>query len=176
MPTIVCPQCENDSSIQRVSAVVADGTSTGSFSGPSGALTYSDGKVGSASGYTYLSGEAITNLASMLNLSPEPNSTTRLHGTTRLRFLQRDFALSMLGAAFCQPRASAFEVRAVRGMVPVLMVSDDGSRTRRMVEFVFNDLGCQSMSLGCGEGGAFFSNRRRKCIRNKWARMDCNIW
>lgn len=74
MPTIVCPQCGNDNSIQRVSAVVAGGTSTGSFSGPSGAITYSDGKVGSAGGYTTLSGGSSTNLAKMLAMSPIPQS------------------------------------------------------------------------------------------------------
>jgi hypothetical protein len=68
MPTIVCPQCENDSSIQRVSAVVASGISTGSFSGPTGAITFSDGKVGSAGGYTTLSGGSSTELAKMLAL------------------------------------------------------------------------------------------------------------
>jgi hypothetical protein len=74
MPTIVCPQCENDSSIQRVSAVVAGGTSTGSFSGPSGALTYSDGKIGTAGGYTHLSIGSTTNLANMLKLPPKPRT------------------------------------------------------------------------------------------------------
>jgi len=69
---IICPQCNNDDSIQRVSAVVAGGTSTGSFSGPSGAITYSDGKVGSVGGYTHLSGSSTTNLANMLKLSPKP--------------------------------------------------------------------------------------------------------
>ncbi len=72
MPTIVCPQCENDNSIQRVSAVVAGGTSTGSFSGPTGAVTYSDGKIGSAGGYTTLSGGSSTALAKMLALPMRP--------------------------------------------------------------------------------------------------------
>ena len=74
MSTIVCPQCEKDDSLQRVSAVVAGGISTGSFSGPSGALTYSDGKVGSAGGYTHLNGGSSTNLAKMLELPPEPQT------------------------------------------------------------------------------------------------------
>ncbi|MGA7194994.1 MAG: hypothetical protein WBW94_15315 [Anaerolineales bacterium] len=74
MSTIICPQCNNDDSIQRVSAVVAGGTSTGSFSGPTGALTYSDGKVGSAGGYTTLRGGSTTNLAKMLKLPPKPRT------------------------------------------------------------------------------------------------------
>jgi hypothetical protein len=74
MPTFVCPQCDNDDSIQRVSAVVAGGTSTGSFSGPTGALTYSDGKVGTAGGYTTLSGSSSTNLAKLLALPKKPNA------------------------------------------------------------------------------------------------------
>ena len=72
MPTIICPQCENDSSIQRVSAVVAGGVSTGSFSGPTTAITYSDGKIGNAGGYTHISGGTSTNLAKILDLPQEP--------------------------------------------------------------------------------------------------------
>ena len=62
----------------------------------------------------------------------------------------------MLGGAFFQSRAGPFEVRAVSGVIPALVIADDRGNIRRMLELVINDLGDQLMSLGCGEGGAFF--------------------
>ena len=74
MPTINCPICENDNSIQRVSAVVAGGISTGSFSGPTTGTTYSDGKVGVNGTYTKGKVDSSTNIANILDLPLEPKN------------------------------------------------------------------------------------------------------
>ncbi|MCL4530405.1 MAG: hypothetical protein M1282_13455 [Chloroflexi bacterium] len=72
MSTIVCPQCNKDDAIQKVSAVVAGGTSTGNFSGPSGGSLYMDGKSGTVSSYAHLSGQSTTNLANTIAAPIKP--------------------------------------------------------------------------------------------------------
>ena len=72
MATVVCPQCNKDDLIQKVSAVVASGISTGNFSGPMGGTAYIDGKSGGMSGYTHLSGQSITELAKVIAAPLEP--------------------------------------------------------------------------------------------------------
>ena len=60
MPTL-CPICNKDDEIRKVSAIVSAGQSSGVFSGPAG-----DG------GYTMLSGSSSTKLARMLAPPPAP--------------------------------------------------------------------------------------------------------
>ena len=68
----VCPIDQKDDSIQKISAIVAGGSSTGSFSGPSGGMVNVDGKWGYSSGFTTLSGSSITNLAKKLSPPEKP--------------------------------------------------------------------------------------------------------
>jgi hypothetical protein len=76
MDVVTCPQCHKDDSIQKVSAAVESGRSSGSYSGPSGGYVNVAGKSGAAIGYTQLSGSSITELASLLM----PPSQPRLRG------------------------------------------------------------------------------------------------
>jgi hypothetical protein len=72
----LCPVCGKDDTIQRVEAVVQAGQSSGTYSGPSGGVTYSDGKWGSAGGFTTLSGSTTSNLATLLALPSKPTKET----------------------------------------------------------------------------------------------------
>jgi len=63
----ICPVCKKDDVIQKVSAVVTSGQSSGSFSGPSGGIAYVGGKWGAVSGYTTLSGRTVSELAQQLS-------------------------------------------------------------------------------------------------------------
>jgi len=69
---IVCSQCNKDDAIQKVSAVVAGGQASGSFSGYSGGAVNIDGKWGSTSSYTTLGGTSASDLARTLAPPPEP--------------------------------------------------------------------------------------------------------
>jgi hypothetical protein len=64
--------CISDDAIQKVSVVVASGKSSGRFSGPSGGISYSDGKLGSVGGWTTLGGSTSTELAKTLTPPPHP--------------------------------------------------------------------------------------------------------
>ena len=70
--TNICPVCQKDDAVQRVSTLVAAGQSSGTFSGPSGGVTYSNGKWGSVSGYSTLSGSTTSNLARSLASPAKP--------------------------------------------------------------------------------------------------------
>jgi hypothetical protein len=59
-----------------VSAVISSGQSIGTFSGPTGGTVSYDGRSGSVSGYTSLSGSSISSLATLLKSPPEPNKPT----------------------------------------------------------------------------------------------------
>ena len=59
---------------------MAGGTSTGSFSGPTGGTAYVDGKTGSVSGYARLSGHSVTDLAKQLTSPPEPQKPDEPRG------------------------------------------------------------------------------------------------
>lgn len=71
---LACPIDNKDDTIQKVSAVVASGQSTGTFSGPSGGIVSYDGKVGSVTGHTTLSGSSTSQLAILLAPPPKPKS------------------------------------------------------------------------------------------------------
>ncbi len=77
MPAI-CPVCGKDDAIQLVSAVVASGQATGTFSGPSGGVAYVGGKWGSVNGYTTLRGGTTSQLAQLLAPPPFAEETRRL--------------------------------------------------------------------------------------------------
>lgn len=69
---MICPQCSKDDALQKVSAVVAGGRTSGSFSGYSGGAVHIDGKWGSTSSYTTLGGTTASDLANALAPPPEP--------------------------------------------------------------------------------------------------------
>ena len=68
----VCPSCNKDDRIQKLSVLVQSGTSTGTFSGPTGGATYSDGKWGTVGGYSFLDAQSVTDLARLLAPPKEP--------------------------------------------------------------------------------------------------------
>jgi hypothetical protein len=72
--TIVCPQDNKDDAIQKIPALVQGGIASGTFSGPSGGVTYVDGKRAYTSGYNSLSGNLTSNIAQMLSAPPLPNA------------------------------------------------------------------------------------------------------
>lgn len=71
---IVCPIDRKDDTIQKVSAIVAGGSSSGSYSGPSGGVVNVDGKWGYSGSYTTLHGSSQTQLATKLSPSAEPKA------------------------------------------------------------------------------------------------------
>lgn len=71
----ICPVCQKDDVIQRVQVAVQAGQSSGAFSGPSGGVTYSNGRSGTFTGYSSLSGSTSTDLARLLAPPPEPRKT-----------------------------------------------------------------------------------------------------
>ena len=72
--TIFCPQDKKDDAIQRIPALVQGGTASGSFSGPSGGVTYVNGKSAYTSGYSSLSGNLTSNIAQMLSAPTFPKA------------------------------------------------------------------------------------------------------
>lgn len=52
----------------------------------------------------------------------DPNSTTRLHGTTRFRLVLRDFAFPAVRVWTVQARRGLFAVRAIGGMITALAI------------------------------------------------------
>ena len=82
MMTTVCPVCGKDEAIQKVSAVVVAGESSGSFSGPTGGLTYVGGKWGAVGGYTVLGGTTTSKLAEFLSPPRQPGQEHINEGCT----------------------------------------------------------------------------------------------
>jgi hypothetical protein len=72
MMDLLCPIDKKDDAIQKVSAVVAGGTSTGSFSGTTGGHINIDGNTGSIGGFNTLSGGISSNLANLLTPPAKP--------------------------------------------------------------------------------------------------------
>ena len=70
-----CPVCKKHDAAQRVTTIVAAGQSSGTFSGPTGGVTYSDGKWGTVGGYTTLSGSTRSDRAR--SLAPPTRSRFR---------------------------------------------------------------------------------------------------
>lgn len=71
-PQGVCPRCDKDDAVWKLSSVVEWGSASGTFSGPSVSVTRMDGKWGTTGGYTSLSGSTKTELARMLEPPAEP--------------------------------------------------------------------------------------------------------
>lgn len=69
----ICPVCQKDDAVQRLATLVAASQSSGTFSGPTGGIAYSDGKWGSVGGYTALNGSTSTNLAKLLAPPSKPS-------------------------------------------------------------------------------------------------------
>ncbi len=76
MSSIVCPICAHDDQIQKLSAIASSGTATGSFSGPTGGVTYSNKQWGTFGGYSHLTGQTATKLAQMLEPPRKPTPST----------------------------------------------------------------------------------------------------
>ena len=77
MSSTVCPKCKKDDSIQKLSAILATGISTGSYSGSSGGYVTVDGKSRNVSGYSHLSGSSITELAKLVSPPDSPNKPVK---------------------------------------------------------------------------------------------------
>jgi hypothetical protein len=77
MSSTVCPKCNKDDSIQKLSAILATGISTGSYSGPSGGYVTVDGKSTNVSGYSHLSGSSVTELAKLVSPPDSPNKPVK---------------------------------------------------------------------------------------------------
>jgi fumarate reductase subunit D len=70
--TDICPVCNKNDVVERVSTLVANGESIGRFSGPSSGSVNVGGKSHSVDGYATLSGSSITALAKSLKPPEEP--------------------------------------------------------------------------------------------------------
>lgn len=92
---IACPLDGRNDCIQSVPALVAGETRTGSFSGPSGSVTYSDGRYGYSAGTTTLYGTLVSDTARTLSC-PEPPKrlgTLYFYGWVWLFFLSVCFII-----------------------------------------------------------------------------------
>ncbi|MDY7076737.1 MAG: hypothetical protein SXV54_07395 [Chloroflexota bacterium] len=72
LTSVVCPVCNKDQFVQKVSAVVSAGTVSGTFSGPSGGTIRSGNQSGTYGGYTSLSGTTASDLVLLLEAPKEP--------------------------------------------------------------------------------------------------------
>jgi hypothetical protein len=70
--SIICPICQKDDAIRKVSTVSSAGHSTGTFSGPTVGVDSYGGDWPLAGGYTTLSGSVSTLLAQKLSPPAEP--------------------------------------------------------------------------------------------------------
>ena len=99
---VVCPICQKDDSIQKISVIVNAGQYSGSFSGPTGGITYDDGKMGTFGSYSTLSGTTVTNLAMLMFPPKEPKPGRGLGVWWILIILcSGSFLLSGLTGIFC---------------------------------------------------------------------------
>lgn len=85
--TTVCPKCQKDDRIARLPAIIQAGRASGSYAGPSGGVTYSDGKFGGVGGWTILKGSITTDLARVLAPPIEPRQRGGLGAWWILIFL-----------------------------------------------------------------------------------------
>jgi hypothetical protein len=85
--TTVCPKCQKDDRIARLPAIIQAGRASGSYAGPSGGVTHSDGKFGGVGGWTTLQGSITTDLARVLAPPVEPRQRGGLGAWWILIFL-----------------------------------------------------------------------------------------
>lgn len=98
---IVCPIDGKDDAIQKVSALVSAGKSTGSFSGPTGGIAHIGGEWGTVGGFSRLKGGTITDLAKMLTPPKKPNRPrTKIIGCSILLFMMMVYGWFLLFCAF----------------------------------------------------------------------------
>ena len=101
MPAIiVCPQCNKGDAIQKISAIVDAGKSSGNYSGSSTSHVNINGKSGTSFGYSYLSGSSMTELAKLL--SP-PSKPTKPSGYGYWWILIWYPTIPLVGMAFASP-------------------------------------------------------------------------
>jgi len=67
-----CPICGKDDQIQKVSSIVENGTSTGTYSGPAAGVVNVDGKPRLVGSYSTMSGSTTTRLAQMFAPPTKP--------------------------------------------------------------------------------------------------------
>lgn len=84
--SVTCPIDHKDDMIQSVPALVLRDRASGTFSGPSGGITYIDGKYGYTSGYTNLYGSFTTDTARAL-AAPFPPKEVRFWSLVGWSFL-----------------------------------------------------------------------------------------
>lgn len=70
---IVCPVHKQQDMVQSIPALIAGETARGTFSGPSGGVTFIDGKRAYTAGMTTLHGTMTTAIAEQLAAPPPPN-------------------------------------------------------------------------------------------------------
>lgn len=70
----VCSECGKDDAIQKVTSILRGGTSSGTFSGPTGGATFVDGKLAPVGGYSRLSGTTRSQLAEILAPPKQPEA------------------------------------------------------------------------------------------------------
>jgi hypothetical protein len=111
----ICPICQKDDMIQRVETLVSAGQSSGTFSGPTVAATFSDGKLRPAGGYTTLSGSTSSNLAKLLE---PPSSPPEPKGYGCWWILLAYPVIPILGAFFALPFMIPGTIIMVLGTTP----------------------------------------------------------
>ena len=84
MSYMLCPICSEKDALQKLSAIVLSGQSSGRFSGPTGGVTYTGGKLGVVGGYSSLEGRITNELIKLLMAPSEP---TKKGGLGFLRWL-----------------------------------------------------------------------------------------
>jgi len=77
--TNICPVCKKDDQIQRVETLVSAGKSSGTFSGPTFAGSYSNGKFIPTGAFSTLRGSTSTDLAKLLE-PPQMPPTPKGYG------------------------------------------------------------------------------------------------
>ncbi len=70
--SIICPKCNKDDQVQKVSVIYESGTTTGSYHGPVATVTHSDGKLGSSGSYVTGVSSSSTHLAQRLAPPTKP--------------------------------------------------------------------------------------------------------
>ena len=70
--SLICPVCQRDDLIQKVTAIVSSGTFTGSFIGPTSSIGQTGDTLSTGFGITSVSGSTQSNLAKQLASPPKP--------------------------------------------------------------------------------------------------------